>query len=70
VHDIGKEMSERIEVDRSEPLEMDQRGRVTIPANIRAKYGIDPEIEGDIWVEVDIRHIEIQLDEDDMEGSA
>ncbi|MFC5136592.1 MULTISPECIES: hypothetical protein [Haloferacaceae] len=63
-------MSERIEVDRSEPLEMDQRGRVTIPANIRAKHGIDPEIEGDIWVEVDIRHIEIQLDEDDMEGSA
>lgn len=63
-------MSERIEVDRSEPLEMDQRGRVTIPANIRAKHGIDPEIEGKIWVEVDIKHFEIQLDEDDTEGSA
>jgi len=63
-------MSERIEVDRSEPLEMDQRGRVTIPANIRAKHGIDPEMEANIWVEVDIKHFEIQLDEDDTEGSA
>ena len=49
---------------------MDQRGRVTIPANIRAKHGIDPEMEANIWVEVDIKYFEIQLDEDDTEESA
>lgn len=58
-------MGERIEIGRSEPLEMDQRGRVTIPANIRAKHDIDPEIEDEIWVEVDIKYVEIKPDEDD-----
>lgn len=53
-------MSERIEIGRREPLEMDQRGRVTIPANIRAKHDIDPEIEDEVWVEVDIKYVEIK----------
>lgn len=58
-------MAERIKIDRSEPLEMDQRGRVTIPSNIRSKHDIDPDTEDEIWVEVDIKHVEIKSDKKD-----
>lgn len=65
VYLVGNRMVERIEINRSEPLEMDGRGRVTIPANIRSKHEINPDTEDQIWVEVDIKHVEIKHDEDD-----
>ncbi|RJX47490.1 division/cell wall cluster transcriptional repressor MraZ [Halonotius pteroides] len=57
-----------IKIDRSEPLEMDNRGRVTIPANIRDKHGINPTNDNTIWLEVTIEEAEIQYDNE--EGSA
>lgn len=61
--------SEVIEIDRSEPLELDQRGRVTIPANIREKHGINPSDDRTIWLEVNIEEAEIEY-EDGEEVSA
>lgn len=61
--------SEVIKIDRSEPLELDQRGRVTIPANIREKHGIHPSDDRTIWLEVNIEEAEIHY-EDEEEVSA
>lgn len=60
--------TETIRIDRSEPLELDSRGRVTIPANIREKHGIDPTDDNTIWLEVNIEEAEIHYN--DKEGSA
>jgi bifunctional DNA-binding transcriptional regulator/antitoxin component of YhaV-PrlF toxin-antitoxin module len=57
----------QIKIDRSEPLEMDNRGRVTIPSNIRNKHGIQPDEDKTIWLEVNIEEAEIEHD-DDSEG--
>jgi len=51
---------EVIEIGRSEPLELDQRGRVTIPANIREKHGIQPSDDRTIWLEVKIEEAEVK----------
>ncbi|TKX74956.1 hypothetical protein EXE46_05955 [Halorubrum sp. GN11_10-6_MGM] len=56
---------EKIEIGRQQPLEMDSRGRVTIPANIREKHKIQPEEGKEIWVEVELKWAEI---EDEEEG--
>lgn len=57
-------MAERIEIDRQEPLEMDSRGRVTIPSNIREKHGIQPEEGKDTWIEVELKWAEIEQSDD------
>jgi bifunctional DNA-binding transcriptional regulator/antitoxin component of YhaV-PrlF toxin-antitoxin module len=57
-------MSRKIEIGRQQPLEMDSRGRVTIPANIREKHKIQPEEGKEIWVEMELKWAEIE-DEDD-----
>ena len=66
--DMGKPMSgkstETIKIDRSEPLELDNRGRVTIPSNIRSKHGIQPADDKTIWLEVTIKEAEIEYDDD------
>ena len=53
-------MAQKIEIGRQQPLEMDSRGRVTIPANIREKHGIQPEADKDIWIEVELKWAEIE----------
>jgi bifunctional DNA-binding transcriptional regulator/antitoxin component of YhaV-PrlF toxin-antitoxin module len=58
-------MTERIEINRKQPLEMDKRGRVTIPSNIRAKHELDPESDEEVWVEVTIEYAEIKDSEKD-----
>jgi DNA-binding transcriptional regulator/RsmH inhibitor MraZ len=63
-HTHGMSMVEKIEIGRQQPLEMDSRGRVTIPANIREKHKIQPEEGKEIWVEVELKWAEIE-DEDD-----
>jgi bifunctional DNA-binding transcriptional regulator/antitoxin component of YhaV-PrlF toxin-antitoxin module len=66
---MTRKNSEVIKIDRSEPLELDQRGRVTIPANIREKHGINPSDDKTIWLEVNIEEAEIEY-EDGEEVSA
>jgi len=58
--------SEVIKIDRSEPLELDQRGRVTIPANIREKHGINPSDDKTIWLEVNIEEAEIEYEDEEV----
>lgn len=53
-------MTRKIEIGRQQPLEMDSRGRVTIPANIREKHDIQPEDDKDIWIEVELKWAEIE----------
>lgn len=55
-----------IKIDRSEPLELDQRGRVTIPANIREKHGINPSDDKTIWLEVNIEEAEIEYEDEEV----
>ena len=66
---MGKQMaednSEHIKIERREPLELDKRGRVTIPSNIRERHGIQPEDGKEIWVEITIEEAEITYHEDD-----
>lgn len=66
---MSDKSTETIKIDRSEPLELDNRGRVTIPANIRNKHGIQPDDDKTIWLEVMIKEAEIEYD-DDNEGTA
>lgn len=56
-------MAEKVDINRQEPLEMDTRGRVTIPSNIRQKHGIQPGEGREIWVEVEIKWAEIEEEE-------
>jgi DNA-binding transcriptional regulator/RsmH inhibitor MraZ len=51
-HILDNTMAEKIDIGRQQPLETDSRGRVTIPANIRQKHGIQPEEGKEIWDEV------------------
>jgi AbrB family looped-hinge helix DNA binding protein len=65
---MGNEMAKEIEINRQEPLELDSRGRVTIPSNIREKHGIQPGDDRTIWVEVTIESAEIEYDDEDDGG--
>jgi bifunctional DNA-binding transcriptional regulator/antitoxin component of YhaV-PrlF toxin-antitoxin module len=60
--------SEYVEIGRKEPLELDSRGRVTIPSNIRQRHGIQPEDGKRIWVEVAIEGAEIEYQRDGDDG--
>lgn len=53
-------MAEKIEIGRQQPLQMDSRGRVTIPSNIRKKHDIQPEDGKEVWIEVDLKWAEVQ----------
>jgi bifunctional DNA-binding transcriptional regulator/antitoxin component of YhaV-PrlF toxin-antitoxin module len=61
---MSDQSTKTIKIDRSEPLELDNRGRVTIPANIREKHGIQPDDDRTIWLEVNIEEAEIEYDDD------
>lgn len=60
--------TEKIKIGRSEPLQLDSRGRVTIPSNIREKHGINPGEDRTIWLEVKIEEAEIEYN--DAEGDS
>jgi len=61
---MSDKSTEVIKINRSEPLELDNRGRVTIPANIRNKHAIQPDDDKTIWLEVMIKEAEIEYDDD------
>ncbi|MDL0133708.1 AbrB/MazE/SpoVT family DNA-binding domain-containing protein [Halobacterium salinarum] len=64
-------MAEKIEIGRQQPLQMDSRGRVTIPSNIRQKHDIQPEDGKEVWIEVDLKWAEVeQTDSEDDAGDA
>jgi len=63
-------MPETIEIGRQEPLELDGRGRVTIPPNIRERHGIQPADDRTIWIEVTIESAEIHFDNEDDGGDS
>jgi bifunctional DNA-binding transcriptional regulator/antitoxin component of YhaV-PrlF toxin-antitoxin module len=45
---------------RDQYLQLDTRGRVTIPASIRSLHGVDPENDDhEIWVELSIKSIDV-----------
>jgi len=52
--------------DQDHIVKLDTRGRITIPASVRHRYGIDAEKEG-WWVELTIHKLEKRTpaDEDD-----
>lgn len=54
-----KEQIER-RSEREQVLKLDNRGRVTIPSNVRSRYEIDPTDDRTIWVELEIDSIEIE----------
>lgn len=40
-------------------LKLDKRGRVTIPSNVRTRYGINPEDDDkEYWVELTLHRVE------------
>lgn len=54
-------------------LRLDKRGRVTIPSNVRTRYGIDPEDDDkEYWVELTLHRVESrsQINSDDVEGDS
>lgn len=70
-HILGSQMAEKIEIGRQQPLQMDSRGRVTIPSNIREKHDIQPEDGKEVWIEVDLKWAEVeQTDSEDDAGDA
>jgi len=66
----ARAMTETIDIERQEPLELDSRGRVTIPSNIRERHGIQPADDRTIWVEVTIESAEIHYENEDDGGDA
>jgi len=46
--------------ERNQILELDTRGRVTIPSSLRSRYGIDPEDDKEYWIELSIDSIEVR----------
>ena len=54
---------------REQYLQVDTRGRVTIPSSIRSLHGVDPEDDDhEIWVELSIKSIDVVGASDDEEG--
>jgi DNA-binding FadR family transcriptional regulator len=63
---------EEIEISRDslreQYLQLDTRGRVTIPSAVRSRHGVDPEDDNEIWVQLSINSIEVREPSDDSGG--
>lgn len=46
--------------DIHQTLELDVRGRVTIPASVRSRHNIDTEDNKEYWVEMELKKIEVR----------
>lgn len=53
------------EVERTFPVKMDHRGRITIPSNIRFAHGIEVEEGDEIWLEMTLHEAGTKKSEDD-----
>ena len=66
-------LKEEIELDRPQHkfqcLQLDTRGRVTIPRSVRKQHLIDPENDLEYWVNIEITSIEVR-DPSGGDGSA
>jgi bifunctional DNA-binding transcriptional regulator/antitoxin component of YhaV-PrlF toxin-antitoxin module len=50
--------------DQNHILELDSRGRVTIPSSLRSRYGVDPKDNREYWFDLVIDNIEVRGSED------
>lgn len=53
-------------IERTFPVAMDDRGRVTIPSNIRFAHDLDPDQGEEIWLEMTLH--EARIKEGEVEG--
>ena len=51
---MGRELQETF------PVAMDSRGRMTIPANIRQAYDLDPDEGEEVWLRITIEESDIR----------
>ncbi|OYR73592.1 hypothetical protein DJ71_19525 [Halorubrum sp. E3] len=67
------DIKREIEIDKPQHkyqcLQLDTRGRVTIPKSVRAQFSIDPEDDLEYWVNLEITSIEVR-DPSGGDGSA
>lgn len=67
------DIKREIEIDKPQHkyqcLQLDTRGRVTIPKSVRAQFSIDPEDDLEYWVNLEITSIEVR-DRSGGDGSA
>lgn len=65
------ERTKEIEITREsegeQMLQLDNRGRITIPSSVRTRHGIDPQDDSEIWVEISINRIEVR-DQQEQDG--
>jgi len=58
------DLKQEIEIDKPQHmyqcLQLDTRGRVTIPKSVRAQHNIDPEDDLEYWINLEITSIEIR----------
>jgi len=58
------DLKREIEIDKPQHkyqcLQLDTRGRVTIPKSVRAQFGIDPEDDLEYWVNLEVTSIEVR----------
>lgn len=57
--EVGKE------IERTFPVKMDHRGRITIPSNIRFAHGLELEEGDEIWLEMTLHEAGIRKGDDD-----
>lgn len=53
------------DVERTFPVAMDHRGRLTIPANIRQAHDLDPPEGEETWLEITVHSVDIKENGDD-----
>ena len=58
------DLKREIEVEKPQHkyqcLQLDTRGRVTIPKSVRAQHNIDPEDDLEYWINLEITSIEVR----------
>lgn len=50
-------------IERTFPVAMDDRGRITIPSNIRLAHDLDPAEGEEIWLEITLHEADIKESE-------
>lgn len=58
--DIVEEITLERDSEREQMIQLDGRGRVTIPSSIRSRHGIDPTDDKEYWAEITIESIEVR----------